>query len=147
MGNFSCVCWQSVCLLWRNVCLGLLHFFEQFCFGPSVDVITGLIKANIPSRIALSVSSPTDSRIILDAMGAEKLLGNGDMLFCPIGSSKSLRVQGCYISEEEVENVVSFIKSQTTTTYNEETIKEIENKAAENYQLSGLLLKNEKFRL
>ena len=98
---------------------------------PSVDVITGLIKANIPSRIALSVSSPTDSRIILDAMGAEKLLGNGDMLFCPIGSSKSLRVQGCYISEEEVENVVSFIKSQTTTTYNEETIKEIENKAAE----------------
>lgn len=98
---------------------------------PSVDVITGLIKANIPSRIALSVSSPTDSRIILDSMGAEKLLGNGDMLFCPIGSSKSLRVQGCYISEEEVENVVSFIKSQTTTTYNEETIKEIENKAAE----------------
>ena len=98
---------------------------------PSVDVITGLIKANIPSRIALSVSSPTDSRIILDAMGAEKLLGNGDMLFCPIGSSKSLRVQGCYISEEEVENVVSFIKSQATTTYNEETIKEIENKAAE----------------
>lgn len=98
---------------------------------PSVDVITGLIKANIPSRIALSVSSPTDSRIILDAMGAEKLLGNGDMLFCPIGSSKSLRVQGCYISEEEVENVVSFIKSQTTTTYNEETIKEIESKAAE----------------
>ncbi len=98
---------------------------------PSVDVITGLIKANIPSRIALSVSSPTDSRIILDSMGAEKLLGNGDMLFCPIGSSKSLRVQGCYISEEEVENVVSFIKSQATTTYNEETIKEIESKAAE----------------
>jgi len=98
---------------------------------PSVDVITGLIKANIPSRIALSVSSPTDSRIILDAMGAEKLLGNGDMLFAPVGSSKSLRVQGCYISEEEVENVVSFIKSQAQTTYNEETIKEIENKAAE----------------
>ena len=98
---------------------------------PSVDVITGLIKANIPSRIALSVSSPTDSRIILDSMGAEKLLGNGDMLFCPIGSSKSLRVQGCYISEEEVENVVSFIKSQAQTTYNEETIKEIETKAAE----------------
>ncbi len=98
---------------------------------PSVDVITGLIKANIPSRIALSVSSPTDSRIILDSMGAEKLLGNGDMLFAPVGSSKSLRVQGCYISEEEVENVVSFIKSQAQTTYNEETIKEIENKAAE----------------
>ncbi len=98
---------------------------------PSVDVITGLIKANIPSRIALSVSSPTDSRIILDQMGAEKLLGNGDMLFCPIGESKSKRVQGCFISDAEVERVVSFIKSQTTTTYNEDTIKEIETKAAE----------------
>lgn len=98
---------------------------------PSVDVITGLIKANIPSRIALSVSSPTDSRIILDAMGAEKLLGNGDMLFCPIGSSKSKRVQGCFISDKEVETVVDFVKSQSTTTYNEETIREIETKAAE----------------
>lgn len=98
---------------------------------PSVDVITGLIKANIPSRIALSVSSSTDSRVIIDAVGAEKLLGNGDMLFCPIGSSKSNRVQGCYISDEEVANVVAHIKSQTTTTYNEETIREIESKAAE----------------
>ena len=98
---------------------------------PSVDVITGLIKANIPSRIALSVSSPTDSRIIIDQMGAEKLLGNGDMLFCPIGSSKSTRVQGCFISDSEVDKVVSFIKAQSSTTYNEETIKEIETKAAE----------------
>ena len=98
---------------------------------PSVDVITGLIKANIPSRIALSVSSSTDSRVIIDTIGAEKLLGNGDMLFCPIGSTKANRVQGCYISDEEVANVVAHIKSQTTTTYNEETIREIENKTAE----------------
>ena len=98
---------------------------------PSVDVITGLIKANIPSRIALSVSSSTDSRVIIDAVGAEKLLGNGDMLFCPIGSNKSKRVQGCFISDEEVTRVVDHIKSQTTTTYNEETIREIESKAAE----------------
>lgn len=98
---------------------------------PSVDVITGLIKANIPSRIALSVSSSTDSRVIIDAVGAEKLLGNGDMLFCPIGSGVQNRVQGCYISDEEVARVVDHIKSQTTTTYNEETIREIESKAAE----------------
>lgn len=98
---------------------------------PSVDVITGIIKANIPSRIALSVSSQIDSRTILDAAGAEKLLGNGDMLFNPVGSSKSLRVQGCFISDAEVESVVSHIKSQAQTTYNEETIKEIETKAAE----------------
>ncbi len=98
---------------------------------PSVDVITGLIKANIPSRIALSVSSSTDSRVIIDAVGAEKLLGNGDMLFCPMGSTAQNRVQGCYISDEEVARVVDHIKSQTTTTYNEETIREIESKAAE----------------
>ncbi len=98
---------------------------------PSVDVITGLIKANIPSRIALSVSSSTDSRVIIDTIGAEKLLGNGDMLYCPIGSTKSNRVQGCYISDEEVASVVAHIKAQTTTTYNEETIREIESKAAE----------------
>ena len=97
---------------------------------PSVDVITGVIKSNIPSRIALSVSSQVDSRTILDAVGAEKLLGNGDMLFNPVGSSKPTRIQGCYISDEEVENVVNHIKSQAQTTYNEETIHEIEAKAA-----------------
>ena len=97
---------------------------------PSVDVITGIIKANIPSRIALSVSSQVDSRTILDAVGAEKLLGNGDMLFNPVGSSKPTRIQGCYISDEEVESVVNHIKSQAQTTYNEETIHEIEAKAA-----------------
>ena len=97
---------------------------------PSVDVITGIIKANIPSRIALSVSSQIDSRTILDASGAEKLLGNGDMLFNPVGASKPTRVQGCFISDSEVENVVNHIKTQAQTTYNEETMHEIEAKAA-----------------
>ncbi len=97
---------------------------------PSVDVITGIIKANIPSRIALFVSSQIDSRTILDSSGAEKLLGNGDMLFSPVGSSKPTRVQGCFISDSEVENVVNHIKNQMQSTYNEETMKEIEAKAA-----------------
>lgn len=97
---------------------------------PSVDVITGIIKANIPSRIALSVSSQVDSRTILDAVGAEKLLGNGDMLFNPVGSSKPTRIQGCFISDLEVEKVVNHIKSQAQTTYNEDTMHEIDAKAA-----------------
>ena len=79
---------------------------------PSVDVITGVIKANIPSRISFSVSSQIDSRTILDSAGAEKLLGKGDMLFYPVGESKPIRIQGAFISEEEVERVVSFIKNQ-----------------------------------
>lgn len=98
---------------------------------PSVDVITGIIKANIPSRIALAVSSQVDSRTILDSVGAEKLLGNGDMLFSPVGASKPTRVQGCFISDAEVEQVVNHIKAQAQSTYNEETMKEIETKAAE----------------
>ena len=89
---------------------------------PSVDVITGLIKANIPSRIAFAVSSGVDSRTILDAVGAEKLLGRGDMLFQPIGKSKPTRLQGAYISEDEVENVVKFVSSQQQVEYNEEMI-------------------------
>ena len=97
---------------------------------PSVDVITGVIKSNIPSRIALSVSSQVDSRTILDAAGAEKLLGYGDMLFNPVGTSKPTRVQGCFISDSEVERVVNHIKNQAQTTYNEQTMHEIEAKAA-----------------
>ena len=97
---------------------------------PSVDVITGIIKANIPSRIALSVSSQVDSRTILDVSGAEKLLGHGDMLFSPVGSTNMTRVQGCFIGEEEVARVVEHIKSQSQAEYNEETMKEIETKAA-----------------
>lgn len=98
---------------------------------PSVDVITGLIKANISSRIALTVSSAIDSRTILDTGGAEKLLGNGDMLYSPIGSNKPLRVQGCYISDEEVEKLCDFIKGQSESDYSEEIQQEIENKAVQ----------------
>jgi len=89
---------------------------------PSVDVITGIIKANIPSRIAFSVSSSTDSRTILDSGGAEKLLGSGDMLFLPVGASKPTRVQGAFISDEEVESVVDFCVEQQKATYQEEMI-------------------------
>lgn len=95
---------------------------------PSVDVITGVIKANIPSRISFAVSSQIDSRTILDVSGAEKLLGKGDMLFSPVGESKPLRIQGAFISEEEVERVVEFIKNQGgKSEYKEEIIEEINN--------------------
>ena len=98
---------------------------------PSVDVITGLIKANISSRIALTVSSQIDSRTILDTGGAEKLLGRGDMLYSPIGASKPLRVQGCFISDEEVEALCNYIKKQGESQYSDEIQKEIESKAAQ----------------
>lgn len=89
---------------------------------PSVDVITGVIKANIPSRIAFAVSSSTDSRTILDMSGAEKLLGRGDMLFLPVGASKPIRVQGAFVSDEEVEKVVEYVISQQKAQYEEEMI-------------------------
>lgn len=89
---------------------------------PSVDVITGVIKANIPSRIAFSVSSQTDSRTILDMGGAEKLLGRGDMLFLPVGASKPIRVQGAFLSDEEVETIVEFVISQQKAQYQEDMI-------------------------
>ncbi|MED3624204.1 DNA translocase FtsK [Bacillus thermocopriae] len=89
---------------------------------PSVDVITGVIKANIPSRIAFAVSSATDSRTILDMGGAEKLLGRGDMLFMPVGATKPLRVQGAFLSDQEVEDVVQFVISQQKAQYQEEMI-------------------------
>lgn len=98
---------------------------------PSVDVITGIIKANIPSRVSLSVSSQVDSRTILDQSGAETLLGNGDMLYAPIGLSKPVRVQGCFVSDAEVENVVNFIKDQhTSSAYDEAVNEEIDRQAA-----------------
>ncbi len=97
---------------------------------PSVDVVTGLIKANVPSRIALSVSSGVDSRTIIDSVGAEKLLGNGDMLFYPTMYPKPLRVQGAYISDDEVMNVVEYLKAQNgETTYNEEVTTQITSSA------------------
>ena len=94
---------------------------------PSVDVITGLIKANVPSRIAFAVSSQVDSRTILDTIGAEKLLGKGDMLFFPSGDPKPSRVQGAFVSDEEVEKIVSFIKSNGTANYSEDILESIEN--------------------
>ena len=93
---------------------------------PSVDVITGLIKANVPSRIAFAVSSQVDSRTILDSVGAEKLLGKGDMLYFPSGAPKPIRVQGAFVSDEEVEKVVDFIKSNGTATYSEDILESIE---------------------
>ncbi|GAA0783370.1 FtsK/SpoIIIE family DNA translocase [Hathewaya limosa] len=93
---------------------------------PSVDVITGMIKANIPSRISFAVSSQIDSRTILDSSGAEKLLGKGDMLFYPVGAPKPVRIQGAFISEKEVENIVEFIKSQSEEVkYDEDIIEQI----------------------
>jgi S-DNA-T family DNA segregation ATPase FtsK/SpoIIIE len=98
---------------------------------PSADVITGLMKANIPSRIAFSVASAMESRIILDTMGAEKLVGKGDMLFSPIGSGKPLRVQGCFVSDPEVEAVASYVKENYNTNYDQTVMDEIEKKAAQ----------------
>ena len=98
---------------------------------PSVDVITGLIKANIPSRIACTVASQIDSRTILDIAGAEKLIGRGDMLFAPVGASKPMRVQGAFVSEAEVEKIVTFIKENNSKAkYNAEFINKIEEEAA-----------------
>ena len=94
---------------------------------PSVDVITGLIKANVPSRIAFAVSSQVDSRTILDSVGAEKLLGKGDMLYFPSGAPKPSRVQGAFVTDEEVEKIVDFVKSNGVATYSEDILESIEN--------------------
>ena len=96
---------------------------------PSVDVITGVIKSNIPSRIAFAVASKVESNIILGCMGAEKLIGRGDMLFSPIGSNKPTRIQGCFISGEEVEAVVEHVKKSGVAEYSEEIIEQIERQA------------------
>ncbi len=96
---------------------------------PSVDVITGLIKANIPSRLALTVASAVDSRTILDAGGAEKLLGRGDMLFHPVGLPKPLRVQGCFVSDDEIADVVEFLKTSSASQYDEHVVEEINRQA------------------
>lgn len=93
---------------------------------PSVDVITGVIKANIPSRIAFAVRQFVDSKTILDMGGAEKLLGKGDMLYFPIGTSKPMRVQGCFVSDKEVEKIVEFVKGQNEANYDEDIIEKIE---------------------
>ncbi|MCP3772861.1 DNA translocase FtsK [Paenibacillus sp. MZ04-78.2] len=98
---------------------------------PSVDVITGVIKANIPSRIAFGVSSQVDSRTILDSAGAEKLLGRGDMLYLPMGASKPVRVQGAFLSDQEVESVVGFVRTQGQAEYVEDMVPHVEDKQEE----------------
>ena len=104
---------------------------------PSVDVITGLIKANIPSRIAFAVSSGVDSRTILDSVGAEKLLGKGDMLYAPIGSTKPIRVQGAFISEEEITRIVDYIKRKDVSETSEMIEREIESSLNHNDDKKG----------
>ena len=106
---------------------------------PSVNVVTGVIKANIPTRIAFAVSSHIDSATILDCAGAEKLLGRGDMLFRPVGANKPNRIQGCFVSDEEVERVVEFVKSGGKTNYDDNVMLEIERQAAiEKQQRTGV---------
>ena len=106
---------------------------------PSVNVVTGVIKANIPTRIAFAVSSHIDSGTILDCAGAEKLLGRGDMLFKPMGANKPFRIQGCFVSDEEVERVVEFVKSGGKADYDDNVMLEIERQAAiEKQQFTGV---------
>ena len=104
---------------------------------PSADVITGLMKANIPSRIAFAVASSLESRIILDTTGAEKLVGKGDMLYAPLGAGKPQRVQGCFISPEEIEQVVSFVKESGEAHYDDEVIAKIEESIQEKDSKGG----------
>lgn len=116
---------ESICRLAQMARAAGMHLIVA-TQRPSVDIVTGVIKANIPSRIAFSVSSQFDSRTILDTSGAEKLLGKGDMLFSPMGSNKQTRIQGAYISDSETAKVIEFVKKQATGSYNEEVIKTIE---------------------
>ena len=104
---------------------------------PSADVITGLMKANIPSRIAFAVASSLESRIILDTTGAEKLVGKGDMLYAPLGEGKPTRVQGCFISPEEIEDVVSYVKESGEANYSQEVIAQIEQSVQEKENKGG----------
>ena len=117
---------ESICRLAQKARAAGMHLVIA-TQRPSVDVITGLIKANVPSRIAFAVSSQVDSRTIIDGTGAEKLLGKGDMLFFPAGAPKPSRVQGAFVSDEEVEKIVDFIKSNGTATYSEDILETIEN--------------------
>jgi len=117
---------ESICRLAQKARAAGMHLVIA-TQRPSVDVITGLIKANVPSRIAFAVSSQVDSRTILDQVGAEKLLGKGDMLFFPAGEAKPVRVQGAFVSDDEVESIVEFIKSNGTATYSEDILESIEN--------------------
>lgn len=129
---------DSICRLAQKARAAGIHLIIA-TQRPSVDVITGLIKANIPSRIAFGVSSQVDSRTILDMVGAEKLLGRGDMLFLPVGASKPIRVQGAFLSDQEVEAVVGFCKTQEEANYREEMVPEVEEQSAEEEQVEDEL--------
>ncbi|MNZ98024.1 DNA translocase SpoIIIE [compost metagenome] len=109
---------------------------------PSVDVITGVIKANIPSRIAFGVSSQVDSRTILDMAGAEKLLGRGDMLFMPMGASKPVRVQGAFMSDQEVETIVNYVRGQGQAEYDESLVPEVEEETGDQDEVLDELYDN-----
>ena len=117
---------ESICRLAQKARAAGMHLIIA-TQRPSVDVITGLIKANVPSRIAFAVSSQIDSRTILDQGGAEKLLGKGDMLYYPVGTNKPHRVQGAFVTDEEVEKIVDFVKANGVARYNEDVIESIEN--------------------
>ncbi len=121
---------DSICRLAQKARAAGMHLIIA-TQRPSVDVITGIIKANIPSRIAFAVSSQVDSRTILDQAGAEKLLGKGDMLYYPTGSAKPTRIQGAFVSDEEVEKIVEFVKSNGEATYSDDIINSIENNGKE----------------
>ena len=127
---------DSICRLAQKARAAGMHLIVA-TQRPSVDVITGLIKANIPSRIAFAVKSQIDSRTIIDTQGAEKLLGNGDMLYCPVGLSKPVRVQGCYVSDDEIERVIECVTSQGSVKYDDAVMQEIELKAAQEGKKKG----------
>ncbi|MDR2182707.1 MAG: DNA translocase FtsK [Clostridiales bacterium] len=127
---------ESICRLAQKARAAGIHLIIA-TQRPSVDVITGLIKANVPSRLAFAVSSGTDSRTILDMTGAEKLLGKGDMLFSPVGLSKPRRIQGSLITDKEVENIVNFIKQDGAAAYDEAMIEKITAASLENGEAQG----------
>lgn len=123
---------ESICRLAQLARAAGMHLIVA-TQRPSVDVVTGLIKANIPSRIAFSVSSQVDSRTILDVGGAEKLLGKGDMLYSPVGENKPLRIQGPYISDSETARIIEFVKKQGESTYDESVVQTIETPEKSQY--------------
>ncbi len=127
---------DSICRLAQKARAAGMHLIIA-TQRPSVDVITGIIKANIPSRIAFAVSSQVDSRTILDQIGAEKLLGKGDMLFYPSGAPKPTRIQGAFVSDDEVEKIVSFVKSNGEATYSEDILESIENNNKSDKELAA----------